>query len=276
MGLSPFEAPSTYSLLQFTELVDGVWFPIGGMYRIIQSMVSIAEKFGVRFLYKRPVKRLEISGKKVRAVIMEDGTQMEADLIIANADLPYVFSELLPDNHRAKRLERKKFTCSAIMFYWGVERQYPELMTHNLFVSGDYKYSMDQVFRDKLLPDEPNFYVHAPMRVDPTSAPVGQDTLMVLVPCGHLDEFRHQDFSAMQSMARKSVFKRLHEIGINDLEQHIKFEVSYSPTSWKKITCQRVGRNFSRSEWTQYFPNEPYPVNQEDATCPQWPLEPAP
>jgi phytoene desaturase len=31
LGLSPFDAPATYSLLQYTELADGVWFPMGGM-----------------------------------------------------------------------------------------------------------------------------------------------------------------------------------------------------------------------------------------------------
>jgi WD40 repeat protein len=49
-----------------------------------------------------------------------------------------------------------------------------------------------------------------------------------------------------------------------------------NPNSWEKITCQRVGRNFTRDEWAQFFPNEQYPTKQEDATCPQWPLEPGP
>jgi WD40 repeat protein len=33
--------------------------------------------------------------------------------------------------------------------------------------------------------------------------------------------------------------------------------------------CKFVGRNFTRAEWAQYFPNEEY-----DKTCEQWPLEP--
>jgi WD40 repeat protein len=38
--------------------------------------------------------------------------------------------------------------------------------------------------------------------------------------------------------------------------------------SWVEKICQRVGRNFTRSEWLQYFRDETY-----RATCPQWPLE---
>jgi hypothetical protein len=33
--------------------------------------------------------------------------------------------------------------------------------------------------------------------------------------------------------------------------------------------CQRAGRNFTRTEWEQYFPGEKY-----RKTCEQWSLEP--
>jgi len=232
LGLSPFEAPSTYSLLQYTEFVDGVWYPIGGMYRIIESMVSIAEMYGAQFFYNHEVKKIVIQDRAVKSVILEDGSQLRADLVIANADLPYVYQNLLPDVDRAQRLERKKYTCSAIMFYWGVNKFYPQFDVHNLFVAGDYRKSMDRVFRDRSLPDEPNFYIHAPTRIDPSAAPEGEDTLMVLVPCGRLDDKCDQDWGAMRSQARQAVFQRLGEMGITDLEAHIKFEESYTPISW--------------------------------------------
>jgi WD40 repeat protein len=36
--------------------------------------------------------------------------------------------------------------------------------------------------------------------------------------------------------------------------------------SWLKYACEITGRNFTQSEWIQYFPIEPYRI-----TCPQWP-----
>lgn len=62
------------------------------------------------------------------------------------------------------------YTCSAIMFYWGVDKVYPQLKTHNLFMAGDYRGSFDRIFEPNSLPDEPNFYVHAPGRTDPSAA----------------------------------------------------------------------------------------------------------
>jgi WD40 repeat protein len=43
--------------------------------------------------------------------------------------------------------------------------------------------------------------------------------------------------------------------------------------SWIKKACQVAGRNFTRAEWQQYFPGTTYPTKQEEATCPEWPLE---
>src|SRR5512134_2975903 len=112
------------------------------------------------------------------------------------------------------------------MFYWGVDKVYPQLRHHNVWLAGDYKASFDRIFNDHTLPEEPSFYVHAPARTDPAAAPAGQDTLYVLVPVGHLDDGAEQDWNALVSTARQAVMKRLaSEMGITDLEEHIKFEI---------------------------------------------------
>jgi phytoene desaturase len=248
LGLSPFDAPATYSLVQYTELADGVWFPIGGIYRVIESLVRVAEAHGVRFMYNTPVKQIEVDGNRATGVVLQDGSRLGADVIVANADLPYVYSHLLPDGAEAGRLERLQYTCSAIMFYWGVDTVYPQLGTHNVFLAGDYRASFDRIFRDHLLPEEPSFYVHAPARTDPSAAPVGQDTLMVLVPAGHLDAGITQDWDALQARARSSVIHRLAtSAGIDDLEQHLKCEVSYTPRDWFSVYNLAKGAAFGLS-----------------------------
>jgi len=168
-------------------------------------------------------------------------------VIVANADLPYAYKNLLPDRAEADRLERMKYTCSAIMFYWGVDKVYGQLGVHNIFLSGDYRASFDRIFHDRSLPDDPSFYVHAPARVDPSAAPAGQDTLFVLVPSGHLDAAAHQDWDEMKSHARTSVMKRLAKMGITDLEQHLKFEMSGTPLTWNSNYNLAKGATFGLS-----------------------------
>lgn len=247
LGLSPYDAPATYSLLQYAELGEGVWFPMGGLYRVIESLVSIAEAHGVRFVYNAPVQCIEVEGRRATGVTLEDGRRIPADAVVANADLPYVYRHLLPDQAKADRLDHLKYTCSAVMFYWGVDKVYPQLDMHNVFLSGDYRSSFDRIFKDKRLPDSPSFYVHAPARVDPAAAPEGQDTLFVLVPAGHLDDRHPQDWAALKDQARSTVLGHLKQVGVTDLEQHIKFEISYTPRSWQGLYNLARGAAFGLS-----------------------------
>jgi phytoene desaturase len=252
LGLSPYEAPATYSLLQYTELADGVWFPIGGMYRIVESLTSIAEGHGARFVYESPVKQIVVEGNRATGVVLEDGSTMRADIVIANADLPYVYDQLLPDRNLGKRMMNKQFTCSTIMFYWAVDTVYPQLAHHSVFLSGDYRASFDRIFHDHTLPERPSFYIHVPNRTDPTAAPPGCDNLMVLVPVGCIYEELEQDFDALRARAKETVLKRLARLGIADLEAHITHEVSYTPHDWREMfnlargAAFGLGHNFTQ------------------------------
>ena len=248
LGLSPYDAPATYSLLQYTELAEGVWYPMGGMYAGIQALVKVAEKLGVKFLYNTSVKEILTKTDHVTGVSTADGRVFDADIVVGNADLPYIYKELLPDPAPAKKLDEKLYTCSTIMFYWGVDKQYPQIAHHNVFLAGDYKASFDQIFKDHNLPDQPSFYIHAPARTDSAAAPEGQDTLYVLVPVGHLDAASEQDWEARIARARQTVFERLSkEMGITDLEDHIKFEIVYQPKVWKERFNLEKGAAFGLS-----------------------------
>ena len=248
LGLSPYDAPATYSLLQYTELAEGVWYPMGGMYAAIQALVNVAEKLGVKFMYNSPVRRIHVNDKKVVAVELEDGRQFSSDIFVGNADLPYIYKELLPDRVEAKKLENKLYTCSTIMFYWGVDKEYKQIAHHNVFLGGDYKASFEKIFNEHTLPEVPSFYVHAPARTDKAAAPEGQETLYVLMPVGHLDARSEQDWDAMVNRARETVFNRLaHEMGASDLKEHIKFEIVYQPKVWKERFNLEKGSAFGLS-----------------------------
>jgi phytoene desaturase len=248
LGLSPFDAPATFSLLQYTELAEGVWYPMGGMYRAIESLTDIARKLGVRFIFDAAVQEIKVEGARVSGVVTEDGREFHADIYVGNADLPYIYKHLLPPSKTARDLDRKLYTCSTIMFYWGVDREYPRVAHHNVFLGGDYRGSFDAIFKEHGLPARPSFYVHAPARTDPAAAPPGQDTLYVLVPVGHLVEGDSQDWEERVARARQAVLQRLAaEMGLDDLEQHIKFEIVYQPETWKERFNLEKGAAFGLS-----------------------------
>ena len=233
MGLSPFEAPATFSMMPYTELAHGVWYPKGGMYQVVEALMFLAREAGVEFIFNTTVEQISLNGKNARGLIV-DGKLLESDAVLANADLPYVYQNLLPQDRQAKKLNRKRYSCSVISFFWGVDKPYETLPPHTLFLANDYRENFDSIIRDLDLPANPSLYIHAPARLDPSMAPSGQDTLIAIVPVGHMSENGEQDWAAIRDQAREHVFRRLRSIGISDLEEHIKFEMNFTPLSWRK------------------------------------------
>jgi phytoene desaturase len=221
-------------MMPYTELAHGVWYPRGGMYSVVDALMAIAQQAGVRFVFDTEVTRIDVEGSAAQGVTLADGTQLMADAVVANADLPYVYQTLLPDAGLAHKMSHKDFSCSVISFFWGVDKTYEQLAPHTLFLSDDYKQNFESIIHRLELPDNPCLYIHAPARLDASAAPAGADTLIAVVPVGHLNERTEQDWKEITEKARVAVFDRLALLGITDLEAHVTLEVSYTPLSWRK------------------------------------------
>jgi len=232
VGLSPFEAPAILSLMSYTELAHGVWYPEGGMYGVVETLVDLARAAGVEFRFRANVFRIDTAARRVRGVLLDDGSWIRADAVVANADLPYVYQHLLPPDPATEKLLRKRFSCSTISFFWGLDRSYDALPPHTLFLPDDYRETFDSIVRDHDLPANPSVYLHAPRRLDAAVAPAGRDSLTAIVPVGHLDDDVAEDWSTLRDRAREHVFRRLERLGADDVRHHITFEESYTPVTW--------------------------------------------
>jgi phytoene desaturase len=250
VGQNPYQSPAFFSMLPGVEMTEGALFPKGGMHRIVEKLVETATGLGVRVQYKKAVTRIMVNGNRAEGIQLEDGTAIRADLVIANADLPYVYRKLLPEKKAADRLKRRKYSCSAIVFHWGVDRVYQQLDHHNVFLNDPYKEGLDKIFKEKSLSGNPSFYIHAPVRSDKSAAPENQDTLSVIVPVAHSDKKYNQDWEGLKQKARAGVIRRLKEAGLEDIEDHIKFEICYMPQTWEKACNVTKGSVFGSLEHT--------------------------
>lgn len=247
MGMSPFDAPGTYSLLQYTELAEGIWYPKGGFHSVISALVRVGERLGVTYRLSTPVTSIALSPNSRRAtgVTLASGERISAEVILINADLVYAYNNLLPPSATATSLESRSASCSSISFYWAMNRQIPELTTHNIFLADDYRESFDDIFKKQLIPSQPSFYVNVPSRIDPTAAPKDKDSIVVLVPVGHLlddtdgrglDVQSQQDWEAMVAKARTTVFSTIEaRTGARDLQSSLIHEIVNTPQSWKEV-----------------------------------------
>lgn len=234
MGLSPFEAPATFSMMPYTELAHGVYYPRGGMYSIVEALMQLARAAGVEFIFDVAVKKIDVDSTFAHGIILENGHRLEADAVLANADLPYIYQKLLPDEDLAASMNRKRFSCSVISFFWGLDKTYPTLGPHTLFLAHDYRENFDRIIHELSLPANPSLYIHAPTRLDPSMSPSAEDTLIAIVPVGHMSENGGQDWGRIRDDARQQVFRRLASLGITDIQSHIKFETNFTPLSWRK------------------------------------------
>jgi len=234
LGLSPFQAQATYSLMQYTEYTDGIWYPKGGMHEIPRALKRISETLGARYRFNSEVDRIVVEKGKAKQVLLKNGQVVDADIIVCNADLPFVYDKLLRDEKQTKKMEQLKYTSSAIMFYWALDKVFPEIHHHNMFLSDNYEEACQTIFKDHDVPKEPSFYINAPQRSDASAAPKGQDSIMILVPVGHIAP--HNDnpkfWKEKQDLCRRYVLERLKKEGM-DIERNIKWEHTLTPLEWR-------------------------------------------
>ncbi|KAH9883207.1 hypothetical protein F4778DRAFT_785878 [Xylariomycetidae sp. FL2044] len=254
MGMSPFDAPATYSLLQYTELAEGIWYPRGGFHAVLAALQRVSVRLGVEYWLDTPVKQVIMhpDGRTARGVQLVSGEVLEADVVVVNADLVYAYSNLFPHTPATEKLGRslrqKASSCSSISFYWSLDRTVPELQTHNIFLADHYRESFDSIFDRQTLPEEPSFYINVPSRIDPSAAPAGRDAVIALVPTGHLLESqnfpatarqdggmpRDQDWPALVARARESVLSTISaRTGCAALAPHITHEIVNDPAAWE-------------------------------------------
>jgi phytoene desaturase len=184
LGTSPFTAPAMYSLMSALDFKDGVFYPQGGIYKIIESLEAIAIKNGVTFHFNAEVESIVTENGEARGVTV-GGSVYEADIVISNADLHFTETTLLSERDRSYDegyWSNKEAGPSALLMYLGVRGRLPDLEHHNLLFVDDWKKNFDDIYERKLLPEKASIYICKPSHTDASVAPVGDENVFVLVP----------------------------------------------------------------------------------------------
>ena len=238
LGLSPYQAPAVYALLPYTELAeDGLWYPRGGMYELVEALVRLARDLGVKINLSSPVEEITVAGDRARGVRV-NGEELKADAVLANADLPYVYRSLLPSSAangdfrwKLRKRDRLLYTASAFMLYLGLDRKLAHMSHHNVYLSARYKENFEQIFDERRLPDDPSFYTNVPSRTNEDAAPAGMEALYVLVPTPHLNE--NVDWSRESTPFKERIYDLLEKkAGIEGIRDRVVYEKIKTPLNW--------------------------------------------
>ena len=184
LGATPQNTPAMYSMMNYAEMVGGTWYPMGGMHKIIEGMVALAEEKGVKIRLNQTVEHIETINKMARRVRTDKGV-FEADVVVGSADYNHIETALVDPANRnyddaywAKRV----MAPSSLLFYLGVSKRIPKLDHHNLFFDEDFGLHAQEIYETPKWPSKPLFYASAPSKTDPSVAPEGSENLFLLIP----------------------------------------------------------------------------------------------
>jgi phytoene desaturase len=185
LGATPQNTPALYSLMNYADLSLGTWYPMGGMFKIVEGMVSLAKELGVEIILNQEVKHIQVPNGHATHVLTTDGQQYAADVVIGGADYHHIESRLLDTplrNYSEKYWQSRTMAPSSLLYYLGVNKRVEGLNHHNLFFDEDFGRHAHDIYESPAWPEKPLFYVSAPSVTDPSVAPAGCENLFLLIP----------------------------------------------------------------------------------------------
>jgi phytoene desaturase len=236
LGMSPWDCPGAFTILSYIEHEFGIYHPMGGVHKITEAMATAAAEDGAKIFLDSPVSCVLTKGDVTTGVRLVDGTTIDADHVVMNADFAHGMLNLFAPHERhrytAKKLNAMKYSCSTFMIYLGLSKKY-DMPHHNIFFSADYKKNVDQIFKDKAIPDDPSFYIQNASATDPSLAPAGKSAIYVLVPAPNLAH-SSVDWSVEKKRLRDRVIGLIKErTEMKDIERHIEVERIITPEEWE-------------------------------------------
>ena len=190
VGGNPFDTTSIYGLIHFLERAHGVHFAMGGTGAVTQALGGLMERQGITLRLSTTVERVRIEQGVARGVVLADGTVVEADVVVSDADAAHLYRDLVPRAEQAfatrVKLSQAHYSMGLFVMYFGTTRTYPDVAHHTIWMGERYRELLNDIFHRQKLSEDFSLYVHRPTATDPSFAPAGQDSFYVLCPVPNL------------------------------------------------------------------------------------------
>lgn len=223
VGGNPFSTTAVYALIAHLERRHGVHFAMGGTGAIVDGLVELIRSQGNQLRLNAPVKSITTENGKATGVQLESGEQINADIVVSNADSAFTYKHLLsaqPKNRWTdKKLGRMKYSMSLFVWYFGTDRQYEDVPHHMILLGERYKGLLSDIFNKKQLAKDFSLYLHRPTATDSSLAPEGCDAFYVLSPVPHLDA--GIDWQDTAETYRSTIEQFLSDSVLPDLKSHV-------------------------------------------------------
>lgn len=238
-GSNPFEAPATLNIIQHVEYNLGGYIAEDGIFAIPKAIEKLAVQKGVKIHTDSKVKRILKEDNSVKAIDV-DGKILNYNFVIANSDVQNTYNYLLNDNKTksAKKYNKLEKSSSAIVFYWGVIGLHEQLEIHNILFSKDYKKEFDQLFEEKIVPDDPTIYIYISSKYKKSDAPDGCENWFVMINAPYSN--REIDVKVLEGL-RDRIINKIDKVLQIKLRNKIISESLLTPAMIEKQTSSLGG-----------------------------------
>ncbi|MFN0014723.1 MAG: phytoene desaturase family protein [Saprospiraceae bacterium] len=233
LGATPQKTPALYSLMNYADMALGTWYPMGGMFKIVEGMVSLAGELGVKIELEQTVARIQAPNGTVRSVLTQAGIEFPADAVVGAADYHHIETNLLAPNQRNysdRYWETRTMAPSSLLFFVGVNKRLDQLRHHNLFFDEDFGQHARAIYDTPKWPEKPLFYVCAPSRTDPSVAPPGCENLFILIPVAP----GLNDTPEIRNSYYNVAIERLETMTGQSIKPHVTYLRSYAHTDFER------------------------------------------
>ncbi len=232
LGATPKSTPALYSLMNHADLTLGTWYPMGGMHKIIEGMISLAIDEGVRFQTGKEVSEILTKGNVATGVKIKSGEIIDADVVIGSADYNHVDTKLLEEknkNYSEEYWNKRVMAPSSLLFYLGVNKRLKNLVHHNLFFDSDFNQHAHEIYDAPQWPSAPLFYASVPSLTDSSVAPAGCENLFLLIPIAP----NLEDSDALREKYYNVIMERLEKRTGQTIRDSIIYKRSYCLTDFQ-------------------------------------------
>lgn len=241
-GSNPYKAPGLLTIIPYFEHRIGAFLPKGGMHAITLALFELANEKGVNFHFDTPVQEIVVENGYAKALRLK-GEKHSFDRIISNMDAFFTYQKLLPKARHPHRILRQEKSTSAIIFYWGIQQQFPELDLHNILFSEDYRTEFDHLAKGKVYHD-PTIYINITQKYCPEDAPPGGENWFVMVNAPYDSG---QDWETIIQKTRIQTLEKISRILGQDIEPLIACEETLQPLTIQSKTASHLGALYGTS-----------------------------
>ena len=236
-GSDPYQTPGIMSMIPHLEQYFGTYFPKGGMHSITQSIYDLAKDIGVNFNFNTKVEKILVEKNRAVGIRIKD-KKLYSDIIVSNSDVVPTYRNLLKDKKAPEKILNQPRSSSALIFYWGIKKQFPKLDLHNIFFSKDYKDEFHTIFNKKNVINDPTIYINISSKEEQSDAPKGCENWFVMI---NTPSNTGQDWEEIITRSRANIIGKLSRILGEDIEAIIDFESILDPRLIENKTISYQG-----------------------------------